>query len=69
MRDEFRRENEKIKLDYVLIKPDDLQSKVELSDADLAAYFEKNKAQYVVPERRTVDYALLTWLSSASARR
>jgi peptidyl-prolyl cis-trans isomerase D len=60
VRDEFRRENEKIKLDYVLIKPEDLQSKVEVSDADLAAYFDKNKAQYVVPERRTVDYAILT---------
>ncbi len=59
VRAEFRRENEKIKLDYVLIKPEDLQSKVEVSDADLAAYFEKNKAQYVVPERRTVDYAML----------
>ena len=60
VRDEFRRENEKIKLDYVLIKPEDLQSKVEVSDADLAAYFDKNKAQYVVPERRTIDYAVLS---------
>jgi peptidyl-prolyl cis-trans isomerase D len=60
VRDEFRRENEKIKLDYVLIKPDDLQAKIEVPDADLAAYFDKNKAQYVVPERRTVDYAVLS---------
>jgi len=59
VRAEFRRENEKIKLDYVVIKPEDLQSKVDVSDADLAAYFDKNKAQYVVPERRTVDYAML----------
>ena len=59
VRAEFQRENEKIKLDYVVIKPDDLQSKVEVSDADLAAYFEKNKARYVVPERRTVDYAMV----------
>ncbi len=59
VREEFRRENEKIKLDYVMIKPDDLQSTVEVSDADLAAYFDKNKAAYVVPERRTVDYAIL----------
>jgi len=59
LREEFRRENEKIKLDYVMIKPEDLQAKVEVSDADLAAYFDKNKSQYVVPERRTVDYALL----------
>jgi peptidyl-prolyl cis-trans isomerase D len=63
IRDEFRRENEKIKLDYVLINPEDLQSKVEVSDGDLAAYFDKNKAQYTVPERRTVDYALLSLAS------
>jgi len=60
VRAEFRRENEKIKLDYVTIKPSDLQSKVEVSDADIAAYFEKNKAKYVVPERRTLDYAILS---------
>src|ERR1700680_2992779 len=60
VREEFRRQNEKIKLDYVLIKPEDLQAKVEVSDADLAVYFDKNKAQYVVPERRTVDYAVLS---------
>lgn len=60
LQDEFRRENEKIKLDYVLIKPEDLQAKIEVSDADLAAYFDKNKAQYAVPERRTVDYAMLS---------
>jgi peptidyl-prolyl cis-trans isomerase D len=60
VREEFRRQNEKIKLDYVVIKPEDLQAKVEVSDADLAAYFEKNKANYVVPERRTIDYATLT---------
>jgi len=56
---EFRRQNEKIKLDYVLIKPEDLQAKVEVSDADLASYFEKNKARYVVPERRNAGYAML----------
>jgi len=60
VREEFKRENEKIKLEYVAIKPDDLQSQITASDADLTAYFEGKKAQYVVPERRTVDYALLT---------
>lgn len=60
VREEFRNENDKIKLDYVIIKPEDLQSKIEVSDADLAAQFDKNKAQYVIPERRTLDYAILT---------
>jgi peptidyl-prolyl cis-trans isomerase D len=60
VQEEFRRQNEKVKLDYVVIKPQDLQSKIEVSDADLASYFDKNKASYVVPERRTIDYAVLT---------
>jgi peptidyl-prolyl cis-trans isomerase D len=59
VREEYLRGNDKIKIDYVLVKPDDLQSKIEASDAELAAYFEKNKGRYVVPERRTVDYATL----------
>ena len=59
VRAEYLRNNEKVKLDYVLIKPDDLQSKIEASDAELGTYFEKSKARYVVPERRTVDYAAL----------
>jgi peptidyl-prolyl cis-trans isomerase D len=59
VREEYLRGNEKIKIDYVVVKPDDLQSKIEASDAELAAYFEKNKARYIVPERRTVDYATL----------
>jgi peptidyl-prolyl cis-trans isomerase D len=59
VRAEYQRQNEKIKLDYVVIKPDDLQAKIEVSEADLSSYFEKNKARYVVPERRTADYAFL----------
>jgi peptidyl-prolyl cis-trans isomerase D len=56
---EFRRRNDKIKISYVVIKPEDLQSKIVASDADLSAYFEKNKARYNVPERRVVQYAFL----------
>ncbi|MGH9681605.1 MAG: peptidylprolyl isomerase [Candidatus Acidiferrales bacterium] len=59
VRAEFLRENEKIKLDYVVIKPEDLEAKIDVPDAELTAYFEKNKANYFVPERRTVDYAML----------
>ncbi len=58
---EFRRRNEKVKINYVVIKPDDLQSKIEAGDSDLSAYFEKDKARYSVPERRIVRYALLTF--------
>ncbi len=59
VKQEFERRNEKVKIDYVLIAPDVLEAKISPSDAELGAYFTKNKARYTVPERRVVRYALL----------
>src|SRR5262249_18074094 len=56
---EFRRRNEKVKINYVVVKPDDLQAKITASDTDLSAYFEKNKSRYTVAERRIVRYGML----------
>jgi peptidyl-prolyl cis-trans isomerase D len=56
---EFQRRNEKIKIEYVLVKPTDLASSIHPSDAELAAYFAKNSAKYQVPEKRAARYALL----------
>ena len=66
VQEEFRYKNEKIKIQYIVIKPDDLQAKIDASDADLAAYFEKNKSKYVVPEKRVVQYITLDPTSLAS---
>ncbi len=57
--EEFRRRNEKIKIEYAVIRPDDLESKVSISEPELAAQYEKSKASYQVAERRTIRYALL----------
>lgn len=59
VRAEYQKENEKVKFDYVIIKPTDLQAKIETPEAELTAFFDKNKTAYAIPERRTVDYALL----------
>ncbi len=59
VQESFRYKNEKVKISYVVLKPEDLAGKVDVSDADLAAYFEKNKAKYTVPEKRVVQYARL----------
>lgn len=56
---EFKRRNEKIKLDYVEIKPAELEAKVNVSEADLEAFFAKNKGRYPIPERRSFKFALL----------
>jgi peptidyl-prolyl cis-trans isomerase D len=56
---EFRRRNEKVKIDYALVKPADLVSSIHPTDAELASYFAKNALKYQVPERRSARYALL----------
>ncbi|HEY6465458.1 MAG TPA: peptidyl-prolyl cis-trans isomerase [Candidatus Acidoferrales bacterium] len=56
---EFRARNEKTQIQYVLIKPADLAVTIKPSDADLAAYFQKNMSKYQIPEKRTARYALL----------
>ena len=56
---EFQRRNEKVKIQYAVIKPADLASTIHPSDADLNAYFQKNIGKYQVPEKRSARYALL----------
>lgn len=55
----YRYTNEKVQLDYVEVKPADLQSSINPTDAELSGYFTKNEAQYQVPEKRSAKYALL----------
>jgi peptidyl-prolyl cis-trans isomerase D len=59
LQDEFKAKNEKIKVNYALIKPEDLASKLTPTEAEIKAEYEKNKAKYQVPEKRVVRYALL----------
>jgi len=59
LQDEFRYKNEKVKLDYALIKPEDLESKISPDEAEIHAAYEKNKSKYQVPERRVARYALV----------
>src|SRR5262249_48024862 len=59
LQDEFRYRNEKIKLDYVLIKPEELEAKITPDEAEIKTAYEKNKGKYQVPEKRVVRYALL----------
>lgn len=59
LQEEYRYKNEKVKLDYALIKPEDLETKITPTEAEIKAAYEKNKSKYQVPERRSVRYALL----------
>jgi peptidyl-prolyl cis-trans isomerase D len=59
LQDGYRYKNEKVKLDYALVKPEDLEAKIIPTEAEIKAEYEKNKSKYQVPERRSVRYALL----------
>jgi peptidyl-prolyl cis-trans isomerase D len=56
---EFRRRNEKVQIEYALVKPTELASSIQPTDAELSAYYNKNASRYQVPEKRSARYALL----------
>src|SRR6184192_2304034 len=57
--DEFKYRNEKVKLDYALIKPEDLEAKITPTEDEIKAAYDKNRSRYLVPEKRIVRYALV----------
>lgn len=59
VQDEFKYQNEKVKLDYVLIKPEDLEAKITPDENEIQSYYEQNKAKFQIPEKRIVRYGLL----------
>src|SRR5262249_35909249 len=50
LEEQFRYQNQKVKLDYALIKPEDLEAKITLDDATIKAAYEKNKSAYSISE-------------------
>jgi peptidyl-prolyl cis-trans isomerase D len=59
IQDEFRRRNEKVQIEYALVKPAELASSIQPTDSELSAYYAKNAARYQIPEKRSARYALL----------
>jgi peptidyl-prolyl cis-trans isomerase D len=56
---EYRKRNEKVKLQVVAFTADRFRDKVSLSDADVATYFDAHKAEYRVGEQRSIKYLLI----------
>jgi peptidyl-prolyl cis-trans isomerase D len=59
LQQEFKDRNEKVKLDYVIIRPEEFESKITPSEAEIQASYEKNRSKYQLPERRVVRYGLI----------
>lgn len=56
---EFRYQNEKVKLGYAVAKPEDLAAKITPDEAEIKSYFDKNKVKFLISEKRVVRYGLL----------
>jgi len=56
---EYRRRNEKVKLDLVSFPLDKFRPEVKVDESELAPYFEAHKEQYRIGERRKIRYLLV----------
>jgi peptidyl-prolyl cis-trans isomerase D len=57
--EEYKRRNEKAKLDYFVVDASKLEGKVSPADAEQHEYYEKNKAKYTVNEKRKAKYVFI----------
>jgi peptidyl-prolyl cis-trans isomerase D len=56
---EFKKRNEKVKLDVVPVTAAAFLNQVSVNDAELVPYFEKAKDKYRIGEKRKIKYALV----------
>ncbi len=56
---EYRRRNEKVKLQTVALTASAFRDKVTVTDADVAAHFESRKADYRIGERRKIKFLVI----------
>src|SRR5712692_368938 len=56
---EFSTRNDKASIEYIKIPASRLESNAPATDAELKAYFEKNKERYRLPEQRRINYLLV----------
>jgi len=61
IRDQFIKQNTKVKFDYAVLKQDDLRKGLHPTDAELKAFYEGHKNSYAnsIPEKRKIKYALV----------
>ena len=53
----YKKNNESAKLEYVILETDKVEFNDELQPSELMEMYEKNKEKYNIPEKREADYA------------
>ena len=61
VRKQFDKQNTKVKFNYAVIKKDDILKSIHPADAELKAFYDRNKNSYVnsIPERRQLKYIVV----------
>lgn len=59
IKEEYRRQNEKVEIEFVALKTGDLAEDVELSEGEIASYYERHKEEYVEPAKVKLAYVEL----------
>lgn len=63
---QYKKENDKLELEYVAYSPSDVASEVKLSEADLTGYLQKNPNEFKSAEKVALSYILLDPASQAA---
>jgi peptidyl-prolyl cis-trans isomerase D len=56
---EFRRANEKVKLDYISLNADKFKAQANVTPAEIQAQFNNNRASYQIPEKRSLAIVVI----------
>ena len=56
---EFRRKNDKVKVQYAILSADKYQAEGEASEAEVKAYYDSHKSDFKIPEKRSYGLIVL----------
>jgi peptidyl-prolyl cis-trans isomerase D len=61
VRQEFQKQNTKVKFEYAVLSQDDIRKGLHPTDEELKAFYARNQARYKdsIPEKRKISYAFL----------
>jgi peptidyl-prolyl cis-trans isomerase D len=66
---DYLKQNRKVKFDYAVLTMDGIMKQVKVTDAELKAFYDQHKQEYVnsIPEKRKVEYAVINSSSVPAA--
>jgi len=62
----YKKQNDKVELQYLSFSPADVRGEIKLTDQELTSYLQENQAQFKTPEQVSIAYALVSPAQLAS---